>query len=130
MEKIVLGGIEKHQEDNAVTGHSQHGFMSGEAWLSNLISFQDKGTLPADQGKTVDVIFLDFSKAFHTVSHRILVDKLFNTQLGKHIRQSVSHWLMDQTSGCPGGWQVECESAGGCLDSVTGYPVECSQNQA
>ncbi|KAJ7420798.1 hypothetical protein BTVI_20301 [Pitangus sulphuratus] len=30
MEKITLGGIEKHLKDNAVIGHSQHGFMRGK----------------------------------------------------------------------------------------------------
>lgn len=27
MEKIFLGGIEKHLKDNTVSGHSQYGFM-------------------------------------------------------------------------------------------------------
>ncbi|NXL24651.1 RTXE polymerase, partial [Setophaga kirtlandii] len=70
MEKIILGGIEKHLKDNPVIGHSQHGFLRGKFCLSNLISFYDKVTHLADQRKPVDVIFLDFSKAFNTVSHR------------------------------------------------------------
>lgn len=35
MENIILEGIEKHWEDNAGIGHSQHGFMRGKSWLSN-----------------------------------------------------------------------------------------------
>ncbi|KAJ7417181.1 RNA-directed DNA polymerase from mobile element jockey-like protein [Willisornis vidua] len=85
MEKIILGGIEEHLKDNAVTGHSQHSFRRGKACLSNLISFYDKITHVADQGKPVDVIFLDFSKVFNTVSHWILLDKMSSTQLDKHI---------------------------------------------
>ncbi|KAJ7414983.1 hypothetical protein WISP_80486 [Willisornis vidua] len=42
-EKIILGGIEKHMKDNAVTDHSQHSFRRRESCLSNLISFYDKG---------------------------------------------------------------------------------------
>ncbi|KAJ7415608.1 hypothetical protein WISP_77244 [Willisornis vidua] len=42
MEKIILGGIEKHLEDSAVIGHSQHSFMRWKSCLSNLISFYDK----------------------------------------------------------------------------------------
>lgn len=35
MEKIMLGGFEKHLEDSAVMGHSQHRFMRGKSCLSN-----------------------------------------------------------------------------------------------
>ncbi|GAB0181631.1 mitochondrial enolase superfamily member 1 [Grus japonensis] len=93
MEKIMLGVIEKHVEDNAVIGHSQHGFVRGRACLTNLVSFYDKVTHLVDQGKPVDVIFLDFSKAFDTVSHSILLDKMSSIQLDKNIVRWVSNWL-------------------------------------
>ncbi|KAJ7412859.1 RNA-directed DNA polymerase from mobile element jockey-like protein [Willisornis vidua] len=57
MEKIILGGVEKHLEDNMLIGHSQHGCMRGKSCLSNLISFYDKVTHTADQVKPCDVIF-------------------------------------------------------------------------
>ncbi|KAJ7409983.1 rna-directed dna polymerase from mobile element jockey-like [Pitangus sulphuratus] len=49
-----------------------------------------------EEGKPVDVIFLDFSKAFDTISHRILLDKMSSTQLDKHIMGWVSNWLTGQ----------------------------------
>lgn len=63
MDKIILGVTEKHLKDTADISHSQRGFMS------NLISFYDKVTHLVDQGKPLDVIFLDFHKAFDAVSH-------------------------------------------------------------
>ncbi|KAJ7421298.1 RNA-directed DNA polymerase from mobile element jockey-like protein [Willisornis vidua] len=87
MEKIILGSIEKYLEDNAVTGHSQHGFLRGKSCLPNLISFYGKVTHLAGQGKPVNVNFLEFSKTFDTVSHDILLDKMSSTQLDKHTMQ-------------------------------------------
>ncbi|RMC14978.1 hypothetical protein DUI87_07157 [Hirundo rustica rustica] len=72
--------------------------------LANIIQIFKKGkeekprkyrpvTHLIDQGKLVDVVFLDSSKSFDTVSQRILLD---STQLGKHIMGWVSNWLMGE----------------------------------
>ncbi|KAJ7420328.1 RNA-directed DNA polymerase from mobile element jockey-like protein [Pitangus sulphuratus] len=89
MEKIILGSIGKHLKDNTVIGHSQHGYMRGKSCLSNPISFDDKITHLVDQGKPLDVVFLDFSKTLNAVSQRILPDKADSTQLDKHIMWGV-----------------------------------------
>lgn len=46
-----------------------------EHYYTNLISFYDKTNSLIDEGKAMNVS-LDFNKAFHTVSHSILVEKL------------------------------------------------------
>ena len=109
MEKVILGVIEKHLRDNAVIGHSQHRFMRGKSCLANLISFYDKVTHLVDQGKPVDVMALDFSKAFDTVSHSIL-DKMSSTQTDKSIIHWVNNCLMGQAqrvivNGVTSGWR-------------------------
>mgnify|MGYP001856858596 CR=1 FL=1 len=65
----------------------------GLSYLTNLISFYDKETRLVDEGKAVDVVFLDFSKAFDIVPHNILVEKLAAHDLDGHILNCVKHCL-------------------------------------
>ena len=92
----MLQVTEKHLKDNAGIGYSQHGFMGRTSCLINLISFYDKVTHLVDQGKLVSCIFLNFSKAFDTVSHIILLDKMSSIQIDKNIMQWVRNWLIGQ----------------------------------
>jgi len=87
--EVILEVVEKHLRDNEVIGHSQHGLTRGKSCLINLISFYDKVTHLAEQGKPVNVVIWDFSKAFDTVSRSFLLDKMSSTQLEK----SIIHWV-------------------------------------
>ncbi|PKU30848.1 rna-directed dna polymerase from mobile element jockey-like [Limosa lapponica baueri] len=93
MEQIILSAIMQHIKDAQVFGPSQHGFMRGRSCLTNLISFYDKVTCLVDEGKAVDVVYLDFSKAFATISHSILLEKLAAHGLDGRILHSVKNWL-------------------------------------
>ncbi|GAB0181645.1 mitochondrial enolase superfamily member 1 [Grus japonensis] len=93
MEQIILRAITQHVQDSQVITPSQHGFMKGRSCLTNLISFYDKVTRLVDEGKVVDVIYLDFSKAFDTVSHSILLEKLAAHGLNGQTLCWVKNWL-------------------------------------
>lgn len=55
---------------------NQHGFRSRHSTLTQLISFYDTIINELDKGSTVDAIYIDFAKAFDTVDHGILLNKL------------------------------------------------------
>ena len=97
MERIVLGTIMDQLKVNQGIRPSQHGFTNGRCCLTNLISFYDKVTHLVDEGQAVDVVYLDFSKAFDTVPHNIIVEKLAAHGLDGCTLCWVKHWL-DLTS--------------------------------
>ena len=72
---------------------SQHRFMKGRPCLTNLISFYDWVTRLVDEGEAVDVVYLDFSKAFDTVSHSILLGKLAARGLDRYTLLWIRSWL-------------------------------------
>ena len=72
---IILSEITWHTQDKQEIRPSQCGFMKGRSCLTNLILYEQVISL-LDEGKAVDVIYLDFSKTFDTFSHGILLEKL------------------------------------------------------
>ncbi|GAB0203795.1 mitochondrial enolase superfamily member 1 [Grus japonensis] len=93
MEQLILGVINKHVEEEKVIGSGQHGFTKGKSCLTNLIAFYDGMTGWVDEGRAVDVVYLDFSKAFDTVSHNILIGKLRKCGLIEWTVRWVENWL-------------------------------------
>ncbi|CAM4534454.1 unnamed protein product [Lepidochelys kempii] len=90
---ILKESILKHLHERKVIRNSQHGFTKGRSCLTNLIAFYDEITGSVDEGKAVDVLFLDFSKAFDTISHSILANKLRKYGLDECTIRWVESWL-------------------------------------
>ena len=73
-ESIVRDAVVDHLEMNNLLSASQHGFRKGGSCLTNLLQFLDSVTKALDVH--VDVIYLDFAKAFDKVPHQRLLNKL------------------------------------------------------
>lgn len=50
---------------------SQHGFRKRKSCLTNLVAFYNEGDALVDERTAMDVVCLDFSKVFNSVSHVI-----------------------------------------------------------
>jgi len=96
MEQTILSESIQYAWDNQEIRPSQHWFTKGRSCLTNPISFYDQLTHLMDEGKAVDVVYLDFSKAFEAVSHRILLEKLAVHGLDRYTACWVKNWLQSQ----------------------------------
>jgi len=111
MEQLILEVINKQVQEKKVIGSSQHGFTKGKSCLTNLIAFYDDMTGWVDKGRAVDVVYLDFSKAFDTVSHNILLGKLRKYELDEWSVKWIENWLNGRTqrvviSGAESSWRM------------------------
>jgi len=75
-ETIVKAKIMNFLEINHLIYNSQHGFRSRRSCLTNLLEFYEDVLQHDDEGRPVDVIFLDFQKAFDKVLHMRLLEKI------------------------------------------------------
>ena len=57
---------------------NQHGFRSGRSCLTQLLKHHDQIISLMEQHQNVDVVYLDFSKAFDKVDHNIVLAKAHN----------------------------------------------------
>ena len=60
---------------NRNTNH-QHGFRKGYSCVTQLIDVCDKWTEELDNKNCIDIVYLDFQKAFDSVPHQRLLTKL------------------------------------------------------
>ena len=78
MESIIKDEIYDHLNSNHLlsTSVNQHGFMPGRSCTTQLLIAMDYWTKVLEQRIPVDIIYLDFKKAFDSVPHTRLLSKL------------------------------------------------------
>lgn len=93
LESIIKDNILQHLVKFKLIFDSQHGFSKGRSCLTNLLDFMEDVTKNLDEGKPVDVIYLDFAKAFDKVPYCRLFEKLKAHGIGGQVLQWIERWL-------------------------------------
>lgn len=95
-ESIIREEIIGHLDKNNLINPSQHGFGKGRSCLTNLLEFLDKVTQAVDAGDNIDVIYLDFAKAFDMVPHIRLMKKLEAHGIRHKVAKWIEAWLQNR----------------------------------
>ena len=110
LESLLKSAIVTHLEANNLINPSQHGFMAGRSCCTNLIEFMEEVTRGVDEGAPVDVIYLDFAKAFDKVPKERLLEKMKAHGVRGRVLRWIRNWLTDRRqrvvlNGKKSGWQ-------------------------
>lgn len=92
-EKIIKDHLQRYLDTNSLIRNTQHGFMAGKSCLTNLLEFLSYCTEEVDKGHCLDVIYLDFNKAFDKVSHNGLLIQLERHGVSDVIINWIKAWL-------------------------------------
>lgn len=75
-EKVVYNQLAEYLESNNLFDNCQHGFRSGKSVNSAAVEFLESIIESVDNGECTVGIFMDLTKAFDSVKHSVLVQKL------------------------------------------------------
>jgi len=86
-----------HLESHHILNDFQYGFQSGHSCQAQLISIIEEIQYALDHHHQVDLIMLDFCKAFDTVAYNHLLNKLKYYGIQGKIYEWLYTWLIQRT---------------------------------
>lgn len=95
-EQLNLETISRHVKDNKIIWGSQHRFTKEKSCFINIIGFYDELTSLADEGRTANIAYLDFGKAFNTITHKDPHKQVTDEWAGWADSKVIENWLNSQ----------------------------------
>ena len=89
LEHIVAKALLCHLEEHKILTENQHGFRHHRSCETQLLIFVDELLRSMSEGKQIDAVIMDFSKAFDMVPHNSLLFKLS----GYGIQDKTLDWI-------------------------------------
>ena len=80
LERLVYNRLISHINENKLSYEYQFGFQKSKSTYLAIMMLVDKITEALGQGECVVGVFLDFSKAFDTVDHNILLQNCIDME--------------------------------------------------
>ncbi|KAG0417497.1 Retrovirus-related Pol polyprotein from type-1 retrotransposable element R2 [Dictyocoela roeselum] len=96
MERLMTEKNTEFLESNKLIGESQHGFRQNRSSPMNLLLFFRYIIEIQDTKSLIDIIHLDFQKAFDNVPHRCLIGKWHGIGIRGELNNWIKCWLTDR----------------------------------
>ena len=97
MERIIVRQLREFIERNKLIPQQQHGFVEGRSTTTNLLTSLNAWTEALDKNKPVDVLYLDYAKAFDKVPHGRLLWKLKRAGITGNLLGWIREYLTNRT---------------------------------
>ena len=109
LEKIIRDKMEVYLISNNLLSGKQFGFMKGKSTILQLLKVLDDWTEAVDARLPVDVIYTDFQKAFDSVPHSGLLQKLTSVGIKGKLHAWIQSFLSNRKQrvkikGCTSEW--------------------------
>ena len=95
-ERILRRNLIKHIESNNLLSENQHAFRVGRCCLSQLLHHIEYVLETLEDKCNIDVIYLDFAKAFDKVDHKILLNKVRQFGIDGKIYNWIENFLSNR----------------------------------
>jgi len=97
MERIITTDMLSYLRANDVISKQQHGFLSRRCTETNLLECLNDWTLALHDHKSVTALYVDFAKAFDSVSHNKLCHKLLSYGIAGNLYSLLENFLADRS---------------------------------
>lgn len=97
MEHIINKAIVSYLEKNKLLYVNQHGFRKGLSTVTQLLEIAHDFAAAINSGLQVDAVFIDFAKAFDSVPHVKLIEKLILIGINSKIVSWIAAYLSCRT---------------------------------
>ena len=97
LESIVTDSIRNYMETNSLFTKCQHGFRNNRSCVTQLLEVLNNFSSMIENKDCIDVIYLDFSKAFDTVPHQRLITKLKSYGIDGNILNWIADFLSNRS---------------------------------
>ena len=84
-------------EENNYINKSQHGFLKGRSTTTALITYSEFLSNSLDRNYCIDSAYFDLSKAFDSVRHDYLIQKLTKAGISGNLLKWIINYLQDRT---------------------------------